>query len=278
MNLLLAVNCAILLVNLLVYAYNRNLAFAFLQSPVDSYFLSPLQRASVLMLDRTFRVLVETLNEANVTYFVFSGTLLGSLRHHGRIPWDDDVDVIINVTDKYRVYDALTKRDLKSLFGLHASSMTEPDHIYQWKFYPMDGHGLFYKNYRSPYIDVFFFYENATHIWNGSPDFRDAEVWPKRLVFPLRPRPFGVLRVPAPCNAEAFLGINFDVATCRSRDFSHSFEVPLPFRSVSVPCDDLAHLYPFVRRTRLDSRKPYVMEELMYQGAKLRQFISELPC
>ena len=35
----------------------------------------------------------------NLTYFLHSGTLLGSWRHHGFVPWDDDADVFVAVTD-----------------------------------------------------------------------------------------------------------------------------------------------------------------------------------
>lgn len=47
-----------------------------------------------VLLD-TFKRTIDFLDFHHITWFVTGGTCLGTLRHHGIIPWDDDIDIFV---------------------------------------------------------------------------------------------------------------------------------------------------------------------------------------
>lgn len=55
----------------------------------------------------------EILEDYDVHYFADGGTLLGSVRHGGFIPWDDDLDIAIPIEDELKLHAAF--EDFKKL-------------------------------------------------------------------------------------------------------------------------------------------------------------------
>ena len=51
--------------------------------------LSKLQQQDLEIL----KIFVQICNDYNLKYFLVAGSMLGAVRHHGFIPWDDDIDV-----------------------------------------------------------------------------------------------------------------------------------------------------------------------------------------
>lgn len=57
----------------------------------DDKTLRHLQSLELMILKEFIRICEEN----NLTYYMYAGSLLGTIRHQGFIPWDDDLDVIM---------------------------------------------------------------------------------------------------------------------------------------------------------------------------------------
>lgn len=206
-----------------------------------SSFRPMMSDAEQILLREILVVLVDVLERLKVTYFIYSGTLIGSYRHHGLVPWDDDVDLQVDAAGRHRLRSELER--LEPEYGL--TPITE----YQWKFFarsspPVPGH-----RYHYPLVDVMFFRYNSETLWDAS---RISHALHSRsdlrLIFPLVRRPFWDVLLYAPRHTDRYLRINYDMGRCVANSMSHRLE--RPFRSVSTTdCSALRAVYPFVVRS-----------------------------
>lgn len=63
-----------------------------------SYTISELQEIGTTML----RHVAAICEEKGINYSLFFGSMLGAVRHHGPIPWDYDIDIIVHENDMER--------------------------------------------------------------------------------------------------------------------------------------------------------------------------------
>lgn len=71
----------------------------------DDETLKHLQKVQLMML-KDFNEICES---NDITYFAIGGTLLGSIRHKGFIPWDDDIDVLMFREDFEKLNELMSK-------------------------------------------------------------------------------------------------------------------------------------------------------------------------
>ena len=176
---------------------------------------------------------------ANVTYLLYSGSLLGSYRHEDIVPWDDDVDVIIPDRQKEVLYSALSI--LKPDFILNT------DMIIRWKFYSFLSKPIKDKSWKWPFLDISFYLENDTHIWD-SDEYWEVNLYNKSIVFPLKEGIFMGLRLPIPRDPYAVLSVSMDVNMCVSNSFDHRLEESVPSHLIkTIPCFKLKQYYFFTK-------------------------------
>ena len=217
----------------------------FLTSDVDLQVFKPAVTGNDLcLLMDTLEALSGALTKANITYFLYSGTLLGSWRHHGLVPWDDDVDIAVDFTRQRELRRALDT--LKPKF-----TYTERGTV-SWKFYAQSAHEIDSFLWRWPFVDICFFGENSTHVFEHDLDMFPEFAFPKAWVFPLVLRPLGKLLLPAPWRTKEVLDVTYNLQECKISHYSHRREKGKDWNEIkTVACDDLRPVYPFVEHVPL---------------------------
>ena len=204
-----------------------------------------------------FDIFQELCDEANATWSLAWGTLVGSYRHHDMTPWDDDLDVFMALKDKDNFTAAFNKLNNSNLVL---------DNYNPWsKFFFKDG----IKRPKwwaspAPWIDITYWSENDTHIW-GDNYLRKEKRWTrnfcvdKHTVFPLVKRPFRGRMCPAPRDVRKFIyGLytyiwkpRFEVDDCGTDSYSHmDLKKKRPKDIASLPCAALIKHFPFVIHIR----------------------------
>ncbi|XP_071104261.1 uncharacterized protein [Haliotis cracherodii] len=186
-----------------------------------------------------------------ITYFLYAGALLGSYSHHGMIPWDDDMDIIVRYTDRGVLLNAL--KSLAPEFGYNTEDESS------WKLYYANSTNAGTKPWSWPFLDIFFYYEYPTYIQDARESYKK---FIRSDVFPLTTRPFMGMMLPAPRKTREFLRVTYDIDLCTSNSYDHKREKYIPCYHISkIPCHHLRDRFRFVRRVYEGNKTIEILED-----------------
>lgn len=185
------------------------------------------------------KITTDILDEFNIHYFLISGTLLGYIRHNDFIPYDDDIDLIVNSDIKKHISAIMKKYNYKL-------SMITTDYLIKfcfkdkvhnlshietnWSKYLLNGND----SYFWPFIDLFIFEYTNDKINFFGKDWDSNEFFPKQKI------EFNNILVSIPKNPDYFLSRNYGndyMTILKSSGWNHKKELPI-YRQYSITIEE----------------------------------------
>ena len=220
------------------------------------YFKTSLNHRQQFLTRDILKVCTDILTKNNITFFMTAGTLLGSYMHHGMIPWGDDLDLFLPVSEKARIYIVLLKLQPK-----YRVVKEYP----RWKFFSNESTEFKRYGWAWPFIDLIFYADYGGYIQEI--DELNREKIEKSYVFPLIKRPYWDLLLPAPRNTSRYLKKRYSLDKCFTNSWNHSSELPTPEHShTQIDCELLYDFQPFAFRPQLGSQNVNCVNESVWVG------------
>ena len=170
------------------------------------------------------KIITSILDKYSINYCIISGTLLGYIRHNDFIPWDDDIDIIVDSSILDKIYNiAVENAELLSIFstgnyllkacfknGLSLNKQFNMKYVYQ------------NNTYKFPFIDMF--------IYKNENDFISffKKTWKISEFFPPNKVQFLGMDISIPKNPDYFLTLNYGndyMNIYKSNNYNHKKDI-----------------------------------------------------
>ncbi|CAF4720938.1 unnamed protein product [Rotaria socialis] len=200
-----------------------------------------------------FVLIEKVFKKYNIKYMMMAATLLGSYTHHDILPWDDDVDLRVSISDRYRLQSIIIEELSSEPYSIRIMQLHNSrnyDKIF-FSWCPHAGR----TPWRFPFIDIFYHDQNSTHVWLlGQPSSCPVRV---ADIFPLVLRPLGSLWLYGPREPMAHFESRRMQAIetgCFIFPYSHKYEKLMMPNVIYANCTQLKTDYPYVERICLTNR------------------------
>ena len=183
------------------------------------------------------------------------------------IPWDDDADVLVNIAEKNRLYKALDNLYPKYQVTLYQEKL---------KFYSQNSTNTSKAPWKWPFMDIWFYSENETHIWDevSIKNYQWDYTYHKNSVFPVHLRPFGKLLLFAPKDTYHCLKVTYGTTDCATHSFNHKLDKFQTWREKSVSCRLFEKTIGFVHR---QVQGTHIRETLFLGSQKIHSVLVNEP-
>lgn len=181
------------------------------------------KKIAIKLLEETTAIL----KDFEINHCLISGTLLGHIRHNDFIPWDDDIDLLVDDSISEKIHDISKKynninvfyKDEKETIKFCYSNGTEileNSQVKYWKQY-----ALREKKYCWPFIDLYTYESNDKSI------LFFQKKWDINKFMPFKMVDFLGIKTFIPKNPNKFLLMNYGpnyMKKFKSSSFSHKTE------------------------------------------------------
>lgn len=204
---------------------------------------------------------VQSIFEAyGLKYWMMSGTLLGAIRHHGIIPWDDDIDL------------GMLKKDIPKLKALepvlNSAGLSISKIYFGYKIFYTKSKLLEGYDYAFPAVDIFVFRQEDDYYILNYKVARD--IWPEeRFLLPvidtLKKYQFGMYKMYGPSDYEDYFHRYFGDTWNKVayRQYDHATESSVEKVKVTLTAKDRVPAEPIDQvNTKLVYKKMCVNEEV----------------